>query len=654
MKKKSLTTKLITSFSLILLVPTILIGIFSYESSKGELESQIESSANENVQLLSHMLDSILQSKIEQVNFLAKELEPDMFEDPDYKEIHKKLKNIQTAIQGLDSAYIGTETGDFIDEPVSDMPDGYDARERPWYKQAMDNKGKTITTPPYVDASNGNYVITVTRALDDGSAVIGFDIQVENIKETISSVKIGKKGYPFITDDNGKIAFHPTLKPGQSLNNEITNQLKSSTAEGELSYKLKGVAKHMVYATNPTTGWKVAGVMDQSESKEAASTIFNITFWITAIVFVIGSFCNYFIIRSIILPLRRMIAVTAKVSKGDLSEKIDVTVQDEIGRLAGSFNHMIDSLRTLLTKINDSSQQLASSTEQLLASSEQTAHTTEEVTTAIQEVATGAEAQMTSAEESARAMEEISTGIQRIAESSSVVSESSLGATENAKEGGDVIQTAIEQMKLIQASTQEGVSIVKLLGSHSKEIDGILAVITQISDQTNLLALNAAIEAARAGEHGKGFAVVADEVRKLAEQSKTSATQIASLVSTIQGDTIKAVAIMEKGQKEAEFGFEAVNNAGQSFTKIVHSIEEVTIQSESVAAISQQISAGSEEITASVEEVASIASEAAATTNEVAASAGGQLDAIQEITTSVQTLSSLASELQKTVDEFKM
>lgn len=627
--------------------------MLSYESSKSKLETQIESSADENVQLLSHLLDSILQSKMEQVNFLAKELDPAMFKDPNYKVIHTKLKNMQTSITGLDMAYIGTASGAFINEPVRDMPADYDPRERPWYKQAMDNKGKTITTPPYVDASNGNYVITVTRALDDGSAVIGFDIEVENIKQTISAAKIGEKGYPFVADGDGKVAFHPTLKPGESLGDTIQNHLMG-TSEGQFNYTFEGTPKHMVYVTNPTTGWKIGGTMDQSESKKAASTIFNITFWVTAIVFILGTFFNYFTIRSIIRPLRRMIAVTTKVSKGDLTEKMNVKVQDEIGLLAGSFNHMIDSLRTLLTKINDSSQQLASSTEQLLASSEQTAHTTEEVTTAIQEVATGAEAQMTSAEESARAMEEISTGIQRIAESSSVVSESSLGATENAKEGGDVIQTAMEQMKLIQASAQEGVSIVKLLGSHSKEIDGILAVITQISDQTNLLALNAAIEAARAGEHGKGFAVVADEVRKLAEQSKTSATQIASLVSTIQGDTIKAVAIMEKGQKEAEFGFEAVNNAGQSFTKILHSIEEVTIQSESVAAISQQISAGSEEITASVEEVASIASEAAATTNEVAASAGGQLEAIQEITTSVQTLSSLASELQKTVDEFKM
>jgi methyl-accepting chemotaxis protein len=196
--------------------------------------------------------------------------------------------------------------------------------------------------------------------------------------------------------------------------------------------------------------------------------------------------------------------------------------------------------------------------------------------------------------------------------------------------------------------------MIKLLGNHSQKIGKILEVISQISDQTNLLALNAAIEAARAGEHGRGFAVVADEVRKLAEESKHSADQIADLIATIQNDTARAVNIMEKGNTEVQNGLQVVDTAGQSFQQILQSIQGVTSQIQEVAATSQEISASSEEITASVEEVASIASEAAASTNQVATSAETQLASIQEITQSINELSKLALDLQDTVNQFKM
>ncbi|HWO95392.1 MAG TPA: methyl-accepting chemotaxis protein [Bacillus sp. (in: firmicutes)] len=652
-KNLSLRKKLILSFAFILLIPSIIIGMSAYQSAKNSLEKENTSSANQNIFLLNSLIDAAIQPKMEQADFLAHRLNQDLFKDAEYKELRKHLHDFYASTQGLISVYVGTENGTFIDEPATDMPDDYDPRERPWYQQAMEQKGKAVVTSPYFDDSIQKHVVTIASTLKDGSGVVAFDLEVDDLNSTILKAKIGKKGYPFVMDADQKIAFHPSAEPGSELPSEIMGPM-SQTDEGQFDYEIEGISKQMMFVTNPTTGWKIAGTMDQSEARDTAKPILDMMLVVIAIMLVTGGFFVFFVIRSIMKPIRQMAAVTKKVSEGDLTERVEVVTHDEIGQLGTSFNDMLYSLRELLTKINQSAQHLAASTQQLNAGSEQTTQTTKEVTSAIQEVAAGSETQMTSAEEAAQAMEEISAGVQRIAESSSLVSDSSITASKNAREGDTVLKEVIAQMKSISQSVHDSGSLVKLLGNHSQQIGRIIEVIVRISDQTNLLALNAAIEAARAGEHGRGFAVVADEVRKLAEESKRSANQIADLIMTVQSDIARAVTVMAEGEEKAASGLQIVDIAGQSFQAILQSIQQVTGEIQEVAATSQEMSASTEEITASVEEVASIASEAAASTNQVAASAHTQLESIEQINQSIHELSKLALDLQDTVNRFKM
>lgn len=374
------------------------------------------------------------------------------------------------------------------------------------------------------------------------------------------------------------------------------------------------------------------------------------------IALIVGIGIALFVSRLITRPLREVVKKLDELSEneGDLTARLEIKSKDEIGMLATSFNKMIGNIQTIIKRVQENTVELASASEQLFASSEQNTEATHQVTAAIQEIAAGSERQEHGTDESSRAMEEIASDIQRVANSSAAVAESSTLTTENAQEGNKSVKRSIEQMNNIQSSVAEAELQVRNLGKLSDEIGKILDVITGIADQTNLLALNAAIEAARAGEHGKGFAVVADEVRKLAEESKTSASGITQLIEEIQVNTTRAVTYMNKGTEEVEIGIEVVNQAGKAFATILESVQQVSAQVHEVTAASQQISAGTEEVTSSILELSHIAKEAAGSSQSVAASSEEQLASIEEISSSAGSLSTLAEELQSLVGKFKV
>jgi methyl-accepting chemotaxis protein len=314
---------------------------------------------------------------------------------------------------------------------------------------------------------------------------------------------------------------------------------------------------------------------------------------------------------------------------------------------------MIDGLREVIVKISIESQSLSASSEQLLASSEQSNQTINQVVSAIQAIASGADAQLQSTEESAKAMEEMAEGIKRIADSSSEVSETSIEASKQANEGNQAIQKAIDQMDLIRASVSDSSQLVKQLGARSQEIGQIVDAITEISAQTNLLALNAAIEAARAGEHGRGFAVVADEVRKLAEQSRQSAEQIVTIIRHVQMETDHAIVSMDRGDQEVRTGTVIMQEAGEAFRKIIHAVQEVADQIQEVSAASEEMSASTQQVAASLQNMKSIAHVASSNTESVAASSEEQLATMEEISSAVDALTKMSQDLFDITQRFK-
>ncbi|MFM1655240.1 methyl-accepting chemotaxis protein [Brevibacillus sp. B_LB10_24] len=378
--------------------------------------------------------------------------------------------------------------------------------------------------------------------------------------------------------------------------------------------------------------------------------------WLAAVLILsfIGIFVIQFVaLRRFLSPLQHVFDAISQMSEGRLDLELKVDSQDELGVLSQKVNGLLSQWRTIIRRVQQYAEHAAASASELSVTAEQNTASINQMTNAIQEVAGGTTTQAQSAEENAKAMDEMAIGIQRIAEASSNVAESSADMAEKAQQGYNSINKVVGQIDAISRAVNSSSLVVTTLDERSQEIGKIVDVISEIASQTNLLALNAAIEAARAGEQGKGFAVVADEVRKLAEQSARSTAQITSLIVETQQDTAKAVQTMQEGTREVEVGIHVANEAGLAFQHILQATQDVADQVQEVSAISQQMSAGSEEVSATVQELASIAKESAANISAVASSAEEQLASTQMIAESVQTLNQMAHELQTIVGKFK-
>lgn len=472
----------------------------------------------------------------------------------------------------------------------------------------------------------------------------------------------------FADDQKGiKLLAVPTnniedeLYPGDVFSSELLAQaLEEAVSSKETAYS-------EIY-TDEFGTWQAALVPIFDENNEVVAVFgidldasimnqlkYKFLLWLSVgivIALIVVFILQYFGTKKLLAPIKEIQTGINKVSNGDLTAKLNVKSKDELGELSHQFNTMTETLSSLIQQAHLVTDKVNQSSTEFIKIAGDTVQSANQFSKSIHEVTGSLEYQTASSEESARVMEEMATGIQRAAESASTISMNSEDTLSLTQDGKNLIEQAVNQMQNIHQTVGSSAELVTKLGTRSQEIGQIASVISEITEQTNLLALNAAIEAARAGEAGKGFAVVADEVRNLAEQSKTAASKIVNIIQLTQVDTNNAVEAMSKGTREVATGVQVIDNVGTIINQIVESTKLVSGEIQESSAVYEEMSASSEEVNATVNEIADAAQNSLTIFKELKSETEKQLQSMNIMEESSHSIAEMVKSLEEQLNTF--
>ena len=633
-KVNSIRTKLIISLVGICVIPLMILGFGTYTQSRSILNEKLKVTSQQTLLEVNDGMDSYFNGFSSMVTMLSTNynfINGDNGESASY--IPALLQNVQESDKNIFSSYFGTIDGGFQIYPNKKMPDGFDPRERPWYKQAMDNKGKVIITLPFADAQTGTSVVSIAKTVERDGKIIGvcaMNVSLETLTEKISTKKVGNSGYIFVSDVEGKsMIAHPNkelIGTDAPSKQSFWNDAKT-TEKGFIKYNFNGANKFGAYETNKATGWKLVATLDENELSIDTNSILVSTLTIVLVIGLIAIALSLLLSRGIAQNIKKLKDVFEKASNGDLTVSINPSTKDEFMDLANSFNFMIKNISNLMNSVTKSSKEVLETSSNLASMSEEVTASIGEVAKAIEEVSEGATNQSQNAQQGVSEMNDLSDKLDKISANSNEMDKLSINTKELGSKGLAMIDSLIEKSNKTKTATNEVNDIVQDMNESTKKISTISETISQITEQTNLLSLNASIESARAGEAGKGFAVVAEEIRKLAEQSKESTEEIKVIIASIQSKSDTAVKAIKSTENVVNEQDLAVSQTQKIFSEILKSIgimidkvEEVkesiininekkqsaVLEIENISAISQETASASEEVTASTEEITAV------------------------------------------------
>ncbi|MFM4746292.1 methyl-accepting chemotaxis protein [Aeromonas veronii] len=508
--------------------------------------------------------------------------------------------------------YFGESSGKMNDSDPSINRDGYDPRSRGWYQEAM-SKGGLIVTKPYLDVAYNIMVVTLAQPVSGG--VVGGDLSIASLVEDVTKMQLPADGFAIMMHKDGTIIAYKdaakAMKPASEIDNDLTNALiEQSKASKDLVpayFDNEGRDKLLWAVDIPDTDWELVLVLDKAALEAPLSSLLMTQLGMALLVLVGSILAISWLVSMLLGPLTKVSQALARIAdgNGDLTQRIKIDANDEVGQLANSFNRFVGSQHQLIGNIRQLANELNADAERSLVTNQAAVDELQRQQQEVTMVAT--------------AVTEMASATMEIAGNAENTAAAAQQSAQSSEQGKMLVNKTRQSINGLAEEVGQATEVIGELSRHAQAITSILSTIQGIAEQTNLLALNAAIEAARAGEQGRGFAVVADEVRVLSRRTQDSTQQIQSTIETLQQTTARAVSLMQTSQGLAD-------NSVQDADQAVRALEEITSAISLISDMAGQIATAAEEQTQVTGEITQNTTAIKDVSDEITAAAMRDLD----------------------------
>ena len=594
----SIKQKLTWAFAVIAGLPIVLVATLVVLNLRGEARDGFLDSSSREIRQVSNAMNIFFQGINQNVEYLASqpmvaatgsELNKYMSATPSYElgEQASKLLEFMTRLANSHPAYAylsyGVNDGGYTGWPAGQKFVNYDPRTRPWYQLAMANPGKTVRTGAYYWAADDAVLVSTVRAvanqLGNPGGVVNIDVSLKGLTEIVKQIKLGESGYLMLVESNGNVMVDPrdaghNFKQLASFGDGYAELAKAG--KGLVEVELNGVRYMANVYPDEQLGWTFIGLIEQSEVMQTTTRLTWLIGVIAVVLAVLFAVVGAAFAKLIVRPINSVTNGLEDIAQGegDLTRNLEIRGRDETAQLASWFNQFLGAIRSLIQHIGAAASKILS--------------TSSSSTRVSSDMAEAAGRQREAVDMVSTAFHEMVATANEVARSCSQAAQSADSGQQQAREGQQQIDAAVSSVDRLSHEIEQSAQSIQQLERDSNAIQSILGTIRSIAEQTNLLALNAAIEAARAGEQGRGFAVVADEVRALAKRTADSTAEIDGLLGNLASRTAEVAEQMHASLEVSQQSVSRIGLARDSFGQIRESVDVIRDMNTQIATAAEE------------------------------------------------------------------